>query len=185
MLKFVGQSRVLFTKNQVLKKNFYLHDWPEDRDEGEYKLFTLNTPSSQPIKINVCINDVPVEMDLDTGASLSVISSSTYNFIARQGMVSPIVKSALRLQTYTGEPIPVLGITAVKVSYLNQHVELQLPVVDGEGPDLMGREWIGHFKVNLGEINHLEHAQPLQEVLNKHAAVFDGELGSLKDVERY
>ena len=60
-----------------VKKNFYLHDRPEDRYEGEYKLFTLNTPSSQPIKINVCINDVPVEIDLDTGASLSVISSST------------------------------------------------------------------------------------------------------------
>ena len=36
---------------------------------------------------------------------------------------------------------------------------------------------------NFGEINHLEHAQPLQEIVNKHAAVFDGELGCLKDVE--
>ena len=48
----------------------------------------------------------------------------------------------------------------------------------------MGRDWLGKFKVTLGEVNHVEETtQPLQEVLDKHADVFNGDLGCMKGIE--
>ena len=49
---------------------------------------------------------------------------------------------------------------------------------------MLGRDWVNSFKVNPGKVNHIEeNTQPLQNVLDKHAEVFDGTLGCLKDVE--
>ena len=40
-------------------------------------------------------------------------------------------------------------------------------VVDGFGPNLMGRDWLGYFEVNLKGINVVEHPSQLEVVLDK------------------
>ena len=52
--------------------------------------------------------------------------------------------------------------------------------VEGDGPDLMGRDWLSHFNIiSLCEVNHV--TKPLQAMLDKHFDVFD--LGCMKGVE--
>ena len=58
--------------------------------------------------MQVLLNDVPVDMVLDTGKSLSVISQATFNRLKQHDATLTLHPSATRLLTYTGEPIPVM-----------------------------------------------------------------------------
>ena len=51
--------------------------------------------------------------EIDTGASVTLISEETYN---EHYQDKPLQKSSLKLKTYTGEPLQVLGQAAVTVS---------------------------------------------------------------------
>ena len=62
---------------------------------------------------------------------------------------------ANNLESNSGETIPVLGQVPVVVGHGQQECELFVHVVDGEGPDLMGRNWLRDLKVTLGEIHAL------------------------------
>lgn len=49
----------------------------------------------------------------------------------------------IKLETYTGEPIKVIGAAYVDVMYHQQRKKkLPLIVVKGEGPNLLGRVWL-------------------------------------------
>ena len=47
-------------------------------------------------------------------------------------------------------------------------------VVDGEGPDLLNRDWMAALKVtcSVGDVHTVEQERPLQEILAKHASLF-------------
>lgn len=57
-------------------------------------MFSLKGESCNPVVEEVLINGVPVRMELDTGASASIISQQTYQFIAAQSEVPPLQDSA-------------------------------------------------------------------------------------------
>ena len=97
-------------------------------------------------------------------------------------MSSSLEKSAILLKTYTGESIKVLGTIYLNARYGNQKEVLTIHVVDRDGPDLMGRDWLSHFDIiSLCEVNHV--TKPLQAMLDKHSAVFDKDLRCMKGVE--
>ena len=49
------------------------------RSDGEaYTLFTVNSERASPIEVKVRTNGVPMTMELDTGAVVSVIGEHTY-----------------------------------------------------------------------------------------------------------
>ena len=74
---------------------------------------------------------------------------------------------------------------AVKVNYGQLECELYLHVVDGDGPDLMGRDWNKALGVTLkfGEIYSAEESKSLHEILEKHSTIFEEKLGCLKGTE--
>ena len=76
-------------------------------------------------------------MELDTGAAVSVISSTAKAKLFPQ--LKPESTSVI-LATYTGEKISVLGQIMVDVKYGKQHKTLPLYVVKGDGPSLLGIE---------------------------------------------
>ena len=111
--------------------------------------------SSNPLIIHVKLNNVLVPMELDTGASLTVINKSTYNKIAAE-CLSPIKESKVKLKTYTGECISILGTINVHVQYDVQEEDLSLLVVDGDCPNL--QSWAGTgWVVSLANIHSLDN----------------------------
>ena len=76
-----------------------------------------------------------------------------------------------------------IGQVPVVVRHSRQECELFVHVVDGEGPDLMGRDWLGNLKVTLGKIYALADYTALQEVLEKHSKLFCNKLGCLQGME--
>ena len=83
-----------------------------------------------------------------------------------------VLPSQVKLHSYSGEAIPVLGTVDVVVKYGVQIATLPLLVVKGEGPNLLGRNWLGVLKLDWHEIFWLHNAS-LKEVLDKHKAAFD------------
>ncbi len=58
-------------------------------------------------------------------------------------------KSPLLLKTYSRNCLPVLGeLEAVDVEYGQQKHQLRPIVVYGEGPSLLGRDWLHHTKLD-------------------------------------
>ena len=157
-----------------------------DSDESEdsaYNLFTITDPNSAPIFVEVVLNSIPVQMELDTGASVSVLSNTTYLDLQRQGHALPLQPSPVKLKSYTGDTIPVLGCTTLQARYSNcKQVPVVVQVVSGDGPNLLGRDWLGQLEVDLGaiQVNTLQETTALDEILDKHPKVFSADLGCME-----
>ncbi|XP_043242818.1 uncharacterized protein LOC122392189 isoform X10 [Amphibalanus amphitrite] len=74
-------------------------------------------------------------------------------------------KSVLR--TYTGAKIPVVGEFIADVKYNNQARWLPLVVVGGDGPNLLGRDWLGNLKLDWFNMFSNDCLQRTSAVLEK------------------
>ena len=81
------------------------------------------------------VNQKPLAMELDTGASYSLISEQTYQSIWRKKDGLMLQKSSVRLHTYMGEQVEVVGDITVSAYCDNQTVELPLLTVKRKGPN--------------------------------------------------
>ena len=145
-----------------------------------YDLFTMETQKNKPMTVDLTLNGVPATMEVDTGAAISVINQGTFQNVCKQGATAvSLQQSKVQLRTYTGEAIKVLGAAALRVKLGDREEGLFAQVVDGAGPNLLGRDWLSAFEVTLnGSILHTSDlSQPLKGVLDKHAPVFKSDLG--------
>ena len=109
-----------------------------DSSDQSYNLFSIESQAGKPIQVNLTVNEKPLTMELDTGASYSLISEQTYKATWSEGAPS-LQQSGIKLHTYTGEQVVVVGSITVTVCYNTQVIELPLLIVKGEGPSLFGR----------------------------------------------
>ena len=90
--------------------------------------------------------------------------------------------TATRLHTYTGESIAVRGSTVAQVVHCGQTLELPLIVSAGDGPALLGRDWLSALRLDWKSICSVGNNPTLQGVLEKHAEAFKEGLGELRGV---
>ena len=111
-------------------------------------------------------------MEVDTGASVSIMSEAVYHKLwpGRSLSTSPI-----RLQTYSKELMAVVGGTEVQVVYEGWTAK-------GEGPTLLGRNWLSKIRLNWSQI-HYTSSQGLQDLFGKYGEIFQEGLGTFKDCE--
>ena len=84
-----------------------------------------------------------------------------------QEMSKALEKSTVSLWTYTDEPLDVMGRMEVKVKYESQEARLPLLVVTGEGPSLLGQDWLQQIQLDWREIYSLQQ-NPLDAILHQH-----------------
>jgi hypothetical protein len=79
---------------------------------GVYSLYRVQAtqdPASRqlpPVRTSVMVNGRPFKMEVDTGASVSIVSERTYWQTLRD---SPLKSTKARLTEYTGKLVPLLG----------------------------------------------------------------------------
>lgn len=149
-----------------------------DKEEDVYNMFPLRKEKHDPIYVTVCVDNHPVTMEVDTGASLSVVSETTYKGVWRDG-TAKLKESRVKLKTYTGEQIPVLGALDVVVEHQGNHKTLPLIITKGQGPSLLGRNWLGELRIDWKSTYKIYDTERLSSVLRKHQAVFENELGTI------
>ena len=156
-------------------------DTGEDEEDLSYSLFALSSPSStEPYVTCLDINNTSVSMEIDTGASLSILSDKMFKSL---DPVPPLESTTIKLNTYLGESLPILGKTHVIVCHNNNTYTLPVLVVKGSGPCLLGRDWLRALKLNWQKIFQVRSHDKLQELLQKYSHVFTEELGAYKGAE--
>ena len=157
-------------------------DASDSEDAETYPLFYSATPRTKPIEVTVTLNNVETPVEVDTGAALFVMSEATYRSLWKTEACPRLQPSTARLFTYTGERMAVLGQITLHVSYQQQNHRLSILVVPGNGPTLLGRDWLEKIKVDWQGIHLLQQTMPqpsVQQVLDRHPTMFNGELGEI------
>ena len=108
-------------------------------------------------------------MEVDTGASVSLMSDNTFRRLWPAATRPPLSPSDARLHTYSGELIKVLGTTSVTVRYRSQVKQLPLLIVPTDGPSLLGRDWLQQIVLDWRQLNkvHYVRHRALQDVLEQ------------------
>ena len=106
-------------------------------------------------------------MEVDMGATLSIISEATYQSLCPKDCAPPLQASSIKLKTCTKEQI------RVNITYLTQNAKLNLLIVD---PSLLSRDWLQHVRLDWTQLNHHSMLK-LQQILDQHPEVFKNELG--------
>jgi len=133
-------------------------------------------------------------MELDTGASVSIISE--YEYRKKFGEIK-LETDGLKLQYYTNETVDTLGHIQVNIKYKNKKFKGKWYVLKGQGPMLLGREWLKEMgtlsdlcinnsikKTLLNkpllniDLNNIDNA-----IVDKFPEVFSNELGLYKGEE--
>ncbi len=150
----------------------------EDQEVGPFGMYKLQVENvDSRILVPLLLNGKSkINFELDTGASVSVISEETWKNDLNE---IKLQESDIKLTTYTGELLEVIG--KVEVCYDKQSARVPLHVLKGNGPSLMGRNWLHSIRLNWGSINKVN--SKLDELLDTHKEVFQEELGLFKDVK--
>ncbi len=179
----VQKSKASRKQGRSTRKNAvrFVESDSDSEDQEEVLLLHIGTVSkldskSPPIQVQVVIDECNVDMEVDTGASVTIMSESKfYNLWPGRSLD----KTEVRLQSYSKETIPVLGSTQVSVCYDNQVVQLPLIVVEGTGPTLLGRNWLLKIQLNWAKLYYASNSD-LQSIVDKYSAVFEEGLGTYK-----
>ena len=143
----------------------------------EYPLHAVTTQTNTtPITAEVSVDEKILCMEVDTGAAVSVLSETTYKRLWPEKILRP---TTMKLKTYSGSPLTVLGQLQVQVKYQDQAANLPIIVIAGDGPSLLGRDWLAHLKLDWKRICHIR-TKALEDVLLKHPQIFQEGLGTLK-----
>eukprot|EP00731_Ephydatia_muelleri_P014717 Em0008g437a len=147
-------------------------------------LYTLATKEA-PFHVTLKLHGVPVSMEIDTGAARTVMSQQAFKSTWGKSVAPVLHDTHIKLCTYTGESLKVLGVADVTVMYKGQETKLPLVVVGQGGPNLLGRDWLRALKLDWGAIRlisaNAKHSS-WEQILKNHAALFKEELGTVKGV---
>ena len=103
---------------------------------------------STPLKAAVTLEGKVLDMEVDTGASLSLISEATFKSLWDASAAPALQESTVKLRTYTEEEIAVLGCILVTAGTNGQQARLPLLDVAGSGPSLLGRDWLAKLRLD-------------------------------------
>ena len=111
----------------------------------------------QPIWI-VKIEGKTVPMELDTERQCQSCQ-------ALLGELFSLREADVALRTYTAEKMSVLGQCQVNVKVNGQKKQLVLTIVEGDGPSLLGRDWLKHLRLDWQQIAKVDSTNKLENLL--------------------
>ena len=165
---------------QTSKPTAQVHELEEELTS--LPLNALTSEHSKPLKTTVVVENQTLEMQVDTGASVSVITYDCYCKTWKKGSRPALKPSRVRLKGYSGNEVKVKGECTVIVSSQGTELSLPLIVVDTVGPNLLGLDWLAKIPLDWKELFCLRTQEKLGELLDKYSDVFADELGTIKGV---
>ena len=77
-----------------------------------------------------------------------------------------------------------IGELPFDIVYGEQKIDLSLVVVKGDGPTLLGRDWLAHICLDRSYLAYQSQSTlPLEELLEKYEEVFREELSTVKSMK--
>ena len=141
----------------------------------------------KPIMADVEIENTSIQMEVDTGCGVSIVSKSFYDRELKEKV--GIEKTDIKLKTFTGEVIPVVGKCRVHVTCQGRTEKLPLIVVKNKGPALLGRDWLMKIPLRWEEmsVNHVtkDTLPDRFEKLIANSEVFESSGGKVQGVQAH
>lgn len=180
-----SSSKYRYKKSKGVKK--VDANQSQSDSEGEYlKVVRTNRQSIAKVSripeimVDVVINGRGLQMEVDTGASVSLISQSEFR---KLDLDAYLTKSDMKLSTITGEDIKVHGECKLPVAYQGHtYADLCLYVVDACGPALLGRDWLSVIKLDWGLIKATTNVK-VEDLTQRYSSLFDGDLGCVSGLK--
>lgn len=134
--------------------------------------------------VPVAIDGKTVDVELDTGASVTIIPKSISTDVLAS---KPMERTVVNLRSYSGHEVPVIGEAKIQVAYRDQEAVLPVVITGNDGPVLMGRDWLSVLKLDWGQIKQisLEPVNNLDLLQTKYSPLFGGNLGTIKGVSAH
>lgn len=154
-------------------------------DCEECEMYNLRSVNYAPIVITVKLNDIELQMEIDSGSGTSVISQRLY---LTHFSNMKIKEGNLKMCLYNGHKISPLGYFTTHITYLNTTKPIKIYVVENGGPPLLGRDFMTDFGFYLMTDNNsiISHNRGLSEVqllLNEFSNLFHDGLGKFNRFE--
>ena len=130
-----------------------------------------------PVEVKVLLCGVSVTMQVDSGASYSLINKKTFNSLpnSQKNKLQPL---SIQLSTWTDTPVKLLGQLNIQVQYKDLYnIQLNVIVAYGSGPNLLGRDWFQPLNIFINNINTVTECENYQNLLIKYKNIFDSSLG--------
>ncbi len=83
------------------------------RERFRNYILAVKSPK-KPLKVRMVLDDCSLPMEIDTGASRSIMSQPQFKKLWPNKILEP---STTKLKTYSQEPLPVVGSVDVRVEY--------------------------------------------------------------------
>ena len=90
-----------------------------------------------------------VNFQIDTGLGVSIMNETQFLQVDGKKNLKP---AQLKLTSYSGDNIQVLGKSEIDVQIGDHSAKLPLIIVEGTGAPLLGRQWLMSLKLPWNEI---------------------------------
>ena len=111
----------------------------ESEEEQIYSMFNIRIESDGVITSTIRLNNVACKLQVDTGAAVSIISEKTWTKLGKGNKRPELKTSNIKLRTFTGELVPVLGKIEVDI---DNNKRVRLYVVKRSVQNIAGRDLI-------------------------------------------
>ena len=144
-----------------------------DADHEDVHMVTV-----PPIWLDVKIDGTSVDMELDTGAAVSILP---YNMYKQTFSHLTLYSTRVKLRSYGNKIIKPEGELRTTVEYQGQVVDAVCYVVKTSNPPLFGRSWLKLIKLNWSEIKTVHFTKPaqLESLLQEYEEVYSSDMGKL------
>ncbi|XP_043266601.1 uncharacterized protein K02A2.6-like [Venturia canescens] len=182
----------------------YIDDFESDNDSFD-NLFHLGQGnkaekqtfdeilSMRPCEVEIEVGKTKINFQLDTGSDVAVISEKDYR--KNKNLLLLSLKSTKRcFKSHPGDIIVPKGVLSVKVKFREIERKLELFVLPGEGPPLVGRTWIRELAlpvteiINGGDNSNIDwlsnsNRNDIDNIIKEFAPVFAEKLGKYSKKE--
>lgn len=145
-----------FTREKLNKKKVHqVSQIDEELGSVSYEMSRVNATEvgatesmvkEKPLRVTMQIDGKPVEFEVDTGASVTVMSEDQFRWLCPN---VPLEPAGEQLTSFTGHAIPVCGRVVVRVLHNQQRADLPLLIVSPPSAaskyPLLGRNWLRHL----------------------------------------
>lgn len=143
----VCRQAVFNNKKYNKKEQKQLEIDQSDTSDDSLNSYSINFVKSLKLDdrflIKIEMDNIPVTVEIDTGAKISSISFKLFNSLFPN---KKILKTNIKLKTYKLEVFEPLGISRVSVKAAGLLInDLNIFVIDDDVDFIMGREWIRKF----------------------------------------
>ncbi|KAI2655349.1 Retrovirus-related Pol polyprotein from transposon 17.6 [Labeo rohita] len=133
-------------KKEKGRRTYFVREEESSEREDTSDINTISSvsqvqPKVAPIMQKISVNGMEVDFEVHTGCGVTIISREQYSKLWKKTDMPEWRTCSVKLKTYTGEmeKMEVLGQATATVEIQNVRKEMTMVVVDGEGPNLLGR----------------------------------------------